>query len=274
MAYAVNDGNRIYWEEHGAGEPILLIMGLGYTLDMWHRTVPVLSSRYRTILFDNRGVGRSDCPPGPYLMPQMASDAAAVINAAGCDRVHVFGVSMGGMIAQEFALALPDRVLSLLLGCTAAGGPRAIRAEPAVMAALNARALMTPEEGIQAMVPFIYDESTPRERIDEDLAIRRRTYPQATSYLAQIAGIMAFEAYSRLPRISSPTLVIHGQNDRLVPPGNGELIAKQIPGARLVRLENASHIFITDQEDKSHKAIMTFLGEVSRYAKGVDTLIS
>src|SRR5215470_1386849 len=163
MPYTVNDGNRIYWEEHGAGEPILLIMGLGYTLDMWHRTVPLLSRHYRTILFDNRGVGRSDSPPGPYSIPQMAGDAAAVITAAACDRVHVFGVSMGGMIAQEFALAFPDRVVSLILGCTAAGGPQAIPAEPEVLAALGARALMTAEEGIQAMVPFIYDEATPRQ---------------------------------------------------------------------------------------------------------------
>jgi 3-oxoadipate enol-lactonase len=261
MPFAVNDGNRIYWEEHGEGEPILLIMGLGYSSDMWHRTTPLLSRHYRTILFDNRGVGRSDCPPGPYLISDMAGDAAAVVAAAGCDRVHVFGVSMGGMIAQEFALGYSERVESLILGCTAAGGPEAVRAAPEVMAALSARGLMAPEEGIQAMVPFIYDESTPRERIDEDLEIRRRTFPKAESYFAQIAGIMAFESYSRLPRLNIPTLVIHGENDRLVPPGNGELIAKRIPGARLVLLKNASHIFITDQEDESHEAIMSFLEE-------------
>jgi len=262
MPFAVNKGIRIYWEEHGKGEPILLIMGLGYSSDMWHRTTPILSSHYRTILFDNRGVGRSDCPPAPYLMAEMAGDAAAVLAAAGCAKAHVFGVSMGGMIAQEFALAYPDRVASLILGCTTAGGPEAVRGEPEVMAALSARGLMTPEEAIQAMVPYIYDESTPRERIDEDLEIRRRTFPKPESYFAQIAGIMMFEAYSRLPRLSVPTLVIHGENDRLVPPGNGELIANRIPGAKLVLVKNASHIFITDQESVSHEAIMTFLESV------------
>jgi len=263
MPFATNEGHRIYWEEHGKGEPILLIMGLGYTLDMWYRTTPVLSRCYRAILFDNRGVGQSDCPTGPYWMPQMASDAAAVMAAAGCDRAHVFGVSMGGMIAQEFALAYPDRVASLILGCTAAGGPEAVAAEPDVMTALGARGLMTPEEGIRAMIPYIYDESTPLQRIDEDLEIRRRTFPKAEAYFAQIAGIMAFEAYSRLARLSAPTLVIHGKNDRLVPAGNGELIAKRIPGARLVLLENASHIFVTDQEQKSHEAILGFLADAS-----------
>jgi pimeloyl-ACP methyl ester carboxylesterase len=263
MSFALNDGNRIYWEQRGDGEPVLLIMGLGYTLDMWHRTAPLLARHYRVILFDNRGVGRSDCPPGPYSISEMAADAAAVVDAAGCNRVHVFGVSMGGMIAQEFALTHPERVKSLILGCTAAGGPEAVRAEPEVLLALGARALMTPEEGAEAMVPFIYDESTPRGRIAEDLEIRLRTFPKPESYLAQIAGIMDFESCSRLTRLSVPTLVIHGENDRLVPPGNGQLIASRIPGARLVLLKNASHIFITDQELESHKAIVGFLNEVS-----------
>jgi len=263
MPFAVNDGNQIYWEEHGEGEPVLLIMGLGYTLDMWHRTAPILARHYRIILFDNRGVGRSDCPAGPYSIADMAGDAAAVLDAAGCDGVHVFGVSMGGMIAQEFALTFPERIKSLILGCTAAGGPEAVRAEPEVLLALGARALMAPEEGVETMVPFIYDESTPRQRIDEDLEIRKRTFPKSESYLAQMAGIMDFEAYSRLDRLSVPTLVIHGENDRLVPPGNGDLISKRIPGARLVLLKKASHIFITDQELESHNAIMGFLDEVS-----------
>jgi pimeloyl-ACP methyl ester carboxylesterase len=268
MPFAINDGNRIYWEEHGEGEPVLLIMGLGYSSEMWHRTTPVLSRHYRTILLDNRGVGRSDCPKGPYWISEMARDAAAVLTDAGLDKAHVFGASMGGMIAQEFALAYPDRVISLILGCTAAGGPQAVAAAPEVMAALNARGLMTAEEGIQAMVPYIYDESTPRDRIEEDLAIRRRTFPKPESYFAQISGIMAFEAYSRLPQLTASTLVIHGENDRLVPAANGALIAKRIPRAQFVLIKNASHIFITDQERQSHETILTFLAEMSNQPKG------
>src|SRR6266550_2281152 len=95
------DGVKIYWEEHGAGDPLLLIMGLGATLEWWQRLIPVLSPRYRTIVYDNRGVGRSDVPPGPYSIPGMADDAAAVMDAAGIASARVFGASMGGMIAQE-----------------------------------------------------------------------------------------------------------------------------------------------------------------------------
>src|ERR1700730_5118305 len=116
MPFINNQGARIYWDEQGEGEPVLLIMGLGYPSAMWYRTRPLLAARYRTIALDNRGVGRSDVPPGPYPISLMASDAAAVLDASGVESAHLFGVSMGGMIAQEFALQYPKRVLSLILG--------------------------------------------------------------------------------------------------------------------------------------------------------------
>jgi 3-oxoadipate enol-lactonase len=119
MPFVENQGARIYWDEQGHGTPVLLIMGLSYPSYMWHRTRPALAAHYQTVAFDNRGVGRSDVPLGPYPIALMASDAAAVLDAAGIERAHLFGVSMGGMIAQEFALQYPKRVLSLILGCTA-----------------------------------------------------------------------------------------------------------------------------------------------------------
>jgi 3-oxoadipate enol-lactonase len=259
MGLVENQGARIYWDEQGAGEPILLLMGLAFTSDMWYRVRPALASQYRTLALDNRGVGRSDVPPGPYSIALMASDAAAVLDAAGVESAHVFGVSMGGMIAQEFALQYPDRVRSLVLGCTAAGGPTAVRAEQAAIDMLMARSRMTPDEAAEAAVPFIYDPGTPRERIDEDLAIRRPWYPRPEAYMAQLMGILGWEAYSRLATIRVPTLVIHGESDRLVPPGNGKLIAERIPGAKLVIIPHASHLFITDQPEAGHNAVKTFL---------------
>ena len=259
MPYAESDGVKIYWEEHGSGPPLLLIMGLGYTLDMWNRALPVLAERYRTIVFDNRGVGRSDVPPGPYSIGVMAADARAVMDAAGIDRADVFGVSMGGMIAQEFTLQYRERVKSLVLGCTACGGPKAIPAAPGVFITLMARAQMPPEEAIRAMIPFIYDEATPRERIEEDLEIRRRTLASVEGYMAQVQAIPAWQSYNRLSQITAPTLVIHGESDKLVPPENGKLIAERIPGAELVLLAKASHIFVTDQTEASIEAVLSFL---------------
>jgi pimeloyl-ACP methyl ester carboxylesterase len=236
-------------------------MGLGYTLEMWHRTAPVLAHHYRTILFDNRGVGRSDVPSGAYAIPAMAADAAAVLDSAGVDRAHVFGISMGGMIAQEFALQYPKRVRSLVLGCTSHGGPEAVLADAEVLTTLAARGMMSPEEGVRTMISFIYDRGTPMERIEEDLVIRRRTFPTIQGYFGQLQGIFAYESRTRLSQLSVPTLVVHGESDRLVPPENGRRLARLIRGARLEMLAGASHIFPTDQPEKSHNTILSFLAE-------------
>ena len=259
MAYTVNQGVKIYWDEQGSGEPLLLIMGLGYPSDAWYRTRPVLAGHYRTIAFDNRGVGRTDTPPGPYPIPAMASDAAAVLDAAGVENSHIFGISMGGMIAQEFAIQYPQRVRSLVLGCTAPGGPHAVRAEAAATQMLMARGTMTKEEAAEAAVPFIYDPSTPRKLIDEDIEKRRPWFPSGEAYAAQLQGILAWESYSRLAQISAPTLVVHGEHDRLVPPGNGKLIAEHVRGSELVMLKDAGHIFTTDQPQAAQSAILKFL---------------
>jgi pimeloyl-ACP methyl ester carboxylesterase len=189
----------------------------------------------------------------------MASDARAVLDAAGIQSAHVYGVSMGGMIAQEFTLQYPERVRSLILGCTAAGGSTAVQAKPEVAQMLMSRGIMTPDEAAEAAIPFIYDSGTPRARIDEDIAVRRPWFPRPEAYIAQLQGILAWEAYSRLPQIKAPTLVIHGETDLLVPPANGELVAGRIPGAKLMMLPHASHIFMTDQPEAAHRAVVDFL---------------
>ena len=273
MPFVENQGARIYWDEQGRGAPVLLIMGLGYTSDMWYRVRPALSAEYQTIALDNRGVGRSDMPPGPYSIALMASDAAAVLSAAGVESAHVFGVSMGGMVAQEFALQYPERVRSLMMGCTAAGGSTAVRAEPEATKMLMARDKMSPEQAAQAAVPFIYHPATPREWIDQDLAVRRPWFPAPEGYRAQLQGILAWESYSRLHEITAPTLVIHGDGDRLVAPGNGKLIAERIPGAELVMISHASHLFMTDQTEAANHAILEFLHARDGSAKSPSDLV-
>jgi 3-oxoadipate enol-lactonase len=168
------------------------------------------------------------------------------------------------MIAQEFALQYPKRVRSLILGCTSAGGPTAVRADQEVTQMLMARGKMTTEQALAAPLPFIYDAATSRERIDEDVAIRRRWYPRPEAYSAQLQGILSWESYSRLSAIDARTLVIHGESDRLVPPGNGKLIAERIAGAKLVMIPHASHIFATDQPEQTHEAILSFLTQQDR----------
>jgi len=230
-------------------------MGLGWSSVLWHRSRPTLCTRYRTIALDNRGVGESSVPPGPYSIALMAQDAAAALDAAGVQSAHVFGVSMGGMIAQEFALEHPNRVRSLILGCTAAGGPKSVRAAPEVLDILM-REGMSPNEFVAAINPFIYDSTTPPKRIEEDTALRLQWWPNPAGYKAQLQGILAWQAYDRLAQIQAPTLVIH---DHLVPPANGTPIAGRIGGAMLVMIPQASHVLATDQPEAVNQAVLEFL---------------
>jgi len=258
MAFTENAGARIYWDEKGQDAPLLLIMGLGWASNMWHGTREVLAAHYRTITFDNRGAGRSSVPPAPYSIAQMASDAAAVLDAAGVGAAHIVGASMGGMIAQEFALQYPARVRSLVLACTTPGGHNAVQPDAATLGALLTTGL-SPRERAELMVPFLYDASTPRPVIDAELARLSEFYPIPEGFAAQLQAILAWQAYDRLTQISAPTLVIHGTNDRLVPAANGELIASRIPAAKLAMVPSAAHILFADQPGESHGALLDFL---------------
>jgi len=261
MAFVENCGARIYWDEAGKGAPVLLIMGLGWPSYMCHRTRPVLAASYRTLAFDNRGVAQSDVPEGPYSIALMASDAAAVLDAAGETSAHIVGMSMGGMIAQEFALQYPERVRSLVLGCTAPGGENAVQPASSVLETLMSP-VRNPEEAARAINPFIYDARTSPEHIEEDMVIRRKWFPTLEGYIAQLQAIMNWQSYDRLGQIDADALVLHGETDQLVPPGNAKILAERIRGSKLAMIPHASHIFATDQPLASHRAIQDFLSSV------------
>ncbi len=261
MPYVESAGARIYWEEHGSGDPVLLIMGMTLTIEMWHRTLPRLARRYRTIVFDNRGVGRSGAPPGSYSIPKMAEDAAAVLDAAGVATAHVIGASMGGMVAQEFALRWPARVRSLVLACTTCGGLRTHLPKLAQFRKPMAGA-HTFEERIRGFAPLLYSDSTPRERIEEDNVIRVNHFPEIRAYFKQLAAVLSWSSYGRLPAIHAPALIIHGDSDRILPPRNAGTLARRIPHASKVILPNAGHLFTTDQPELAHEAVMRFLDSV------------
>ena len=259
MPFASNDGVRLYWEESGRGNPLLLIMGFGYPLDMWHRTRPVMARHFRTIAYDNRGVGSSDVPGVVYRMEQMAEDAVCVLDAAGVSRAHVFGMSMGGMIALELAIRHPERVMKLVLGSTACGGPNAAPPEPGAIDHLMKSGTQSAEDSMAAARPYIYDPQTPRERIEEDEQILARKYPSTNGHMGQLEAMLHWQSYDRLGEVRAPTLVLSGEDDRLIPSQNGRIIAGRIPGAKFVLIPQASHMFITDQPERTHIAILEFL---------------
>jgi 3-oxoadipate enol-lactonase len=261
LSYTTSDGVKLYWEEYGAGPPVLLIMGLSFAHQMWFRVLPALASRCRVVLFDNRGVGLSEVPRGPYSIRQMARDAVAVLDAAGLDSAHVIGASMGGMIAQELALRHPQRVLSLLLACTSHGG--LLAKWPRFM---NPRGMMFGEgqrrERELAFAPMLYSATTPVERIHEDLDVQCACEWSYKGFLNQFGGVLMWSSYLRLPAIKVPTLVVHGDSDRLVPTANGRVVAARIPGAKFQLIRNAGHILTTDQPDACRRLMVDFLKQV------------
>ena len=204
----------LHWESTGSGEPVLMIMGLGLSGGAWWRTVPVLSRSLRVITFDNRGVGRSRARLHSYTTEAMADDAVSVLDAAGVERAHVYGFSLGGMVAQQLALRHADRVRSLVLGATHAGGPRAARPSADVIAFFRRRASMTAKDAARASVPFNYGPRCRREhkdRIAEDIR-RRLAHPfPEQAYRAQMVAAALHNCYRRLQRIEAPTLVVHGR---------------------------------------------------------------
>jgi 3-oxoadipate enol-lactonase len=246
---ARNESVRLHYESTGSGPSVLLVMGLGLPGAAWWRTVPILARSLRVIAFDNRGSGRSDRPPGPYSMAEMAADAVAVLDAAGVEHAHVYGISMGGMIAQELALRHPGRVRALVLAATSPGGIAATPPDADTIAFLRRRPAMPAEEGRWASVPYLYSARTRREgggRIGEDLA-RRRSFPfHIDGYGRQLAAAAAHDAGSRLGGIAAPTVVVHGVEDRMVPPDNGRALAAAIPGAELRLVDDAAHLYTTD----------------------------
>jgi 3-oxoadipate enol-lactonase len=215
----------------------------------WWRTIPVLAARFRVIAFDNRGVGRSGRPPGPYTVAGMADDAMAVLDAAGEEAAHVYGISLGGMIAQEIALRHPRRLRALVLAATTPGGPAAVAADEATQGFFRRRAGMPAEEAVWASVPYNYAAATRRlhgDRIAQDIEQRLRFPVEPGPYTAQLEAAQGHDTLDRLGAVTSPTLVVHGDEDRMIPPANAELLARAIPGSGVLTWPGAAHLLFTD----------------------------
>jgi pimeloyl-ACP methyl ester carboxylesterase len=252
MPIARNGSIDLYYESTGSGPAVLLISGQAMTLDAWWRTVPELRGSFRVLTFDHRDVGRSSRWPWPYVVAQMADDAIAVLDAAHVGRAHVYGISLGGMVAQELALRYPDRVGALVLGATTAGGQDAVLAKPQPLTFFVRVGAMAPEEAEWAAVPYNYGMDTRRhhgERIAQDIANRVQHLTDTLAYLHQVGAAASHNTAGRLGSIRVPTLVVHGTEDLLMPPRNGEILANAIPGAELKLWPGAGHLYVTDQPD-------------------------
>jgi len=240
----------INYETYGEGEPLLLIMGFGAPGAAWLPILPLLPG-FKCIYFDNRGTGNSAQPEDNYTIPQMAEDASNLLKALDIERAKVFGVSMGGMIAQELTLQHPEQVERLVLGCTTPGGPNAPRPPDALVDQLIQALDLVTSDNLDAALDMIMPLLFPTEFIAAHPELRQfmaagmkmgPPTPRATLERTR-AGALAFDAFDRLPQIACPVLIVHGDQDVLTLPANAGLIQRQIPQAELVMIPNAGHSF-------------------------------
>jgi len=260
----VND-IHIFYEVHGEGFPLMMIMGFTGNTSWWDpRWIQTLSKKFKIVAFDNRGAGRTDISDREYSIKLFADDTAGLMDALGIPRANVLGISMGGMIAQEFVLNYPEKLKKVVLCSTHCGGARSVQASEEVLRTLTAdRSGVSVEEVARMTIPLFFTEdflkNTPGV---EELVIEQISKNPISneSFMRQMSAIMKFDTYDRLSQVKTPTLILRGKQDILIPPENGSILEKAIPGSRLVSFENCAHGLLEETEEVLH-AIMEFLAE-------------
>jgi 3-oxoadipate enol-lactonase len=245
------DGVRLNFEVHGdpGAPPMILLEGLGGDIPGWRRNIPTLAQELWVIAYDFRGNGRSDDPPGPCTMATFVDDTLALLDALGVERAHVYGQSFGGMVAQELALTAPERVRTLILACTDMGRRTTIRREGATA---------PKHEPWRALYAAGFPDEHP-EHVADDLRIGAAHPDHPVGGRRQWEAMEGFDTYDRLPDMRIPTLVVHGTADQLIPVENGSRLAARIPGAELVLLEGAGHVYHSERPDEADAAVLDFV---------------
>ena len=255
------NGITLHCERYGSGPPLLLISGLGSDTGSWAFQLEDFRRHFGVIAFDNRGAGRSDKPTEPFSIATMAQDVAGLLDALGIEAAHVMGVSMGGLIAQEFALTYPQMLRRLVLVCTGFGGTDGVPPTPEVFQALLLR---DPDPAVNVRRAFrlfsndAWVDAHP-DLVEAYVAHRIAHQQPAYAYAHQAAAIAAFDAGERVHQIAAPTLVLHGTGDRVVVPQNGHLLAERIPNAVLMLFPGGGHIFFMEDPPPFNKAVLDFL---------------
>ena len=265
MPKVKTNGIELYYETHGEGKPLALVSGLGYPLWQWHKMVPYLAEHFKVITFDNRGVGQSDRPAGPYTAQMLAADTVGLLDALGIDKAIVAGHSMGGFIAQAMALDYPQRVEKLILCSTNFGGPHHVPVTAEAMKVLTdvtSDPLTRFKNGLVVSTAPGWAEKNP-EMIEEWIKWRVANPIEPAPYQAQLTiGLAllpeaaAFE--NKLPNITVPVLILFGAHDKVVPAANADLLAKQLPVSQIRILPDAGHFFPIEIPEAASRAIIEF----------------
>ena len=256
------NGIDIWYEIHGHGTPLVLLHGLQGDSSNFAGLVPQLAERHRVLTFDQRGSGWSDKPAQSYTMALYADDTARLMVALGIERTHVLGMSMGGMIAQEFALRHPERLNGLILGCTTPGGPNAAKLESTARERTYETTDLPAEERARRLAEAGFTENfldQHPEVLDAMIEARRQRPLDVEALQRRMAAIDAHDTFDRLGNIQAPTLVITGRPDNIVSADNSLILAERIPNARLEVLEPAGHLFWLEKPKETLDLVLAFL---------------
>lgn len=254
-----------YYDDCGAGHPLILIGGLGSTRLGWWKQIEPFSKKFHVINMDNRDAGDSALGTGPYTIADMAEDTAGVVKNLNLGRTHVVGISMGGMIAQELAIRHPDLVDKLVLVATTAGGPTGVNAKPEI-AALLMRTEGDIETRVRRTFTAIAGEGYMAKHPEDLNEIVKNSLAKPMSlesYQRQLGACMAHftkGTADRLAQIIAPTLVAHGDYDPLIPYPNGKFLAEHIKGARLSTYPGVGHIMPIESPERFNREVLEFLG--------------
>lgn len=262
MPRASVNGLKLYYEIEGDGAPVVLIPGFAAGRWIWFKQTADLSRDFRVIIFDPRGVSASDKPEGPQTISLLAGDVAHLLETIGVESAHIVGASFGGFVAQEFALKYPAMTRKLVLCCTSFGGPNHVAPSTDTLAALASTKGLNSEERMRANLLLAFTPEYVRREVSEvDRIVRLRATNEVPEhiYLSQLQAAMSFNAESRLDQITSPTLVLSGDSDVIVPVQNSRNLAAMIPGAELKIVAGGSHTFFIEQADQFNRIITEFL---------------
>lgn len=256
---------HLYYERHGDGEPLLFITGFTISCAVFEPVIPAYAKRFECIMYDNRGSGRSSAPLWPTSIPELAGDAVGLLDELGVRSAHVYGLSMGGMVAQELAIRFPERVRGLVLGCSTPGGPRASRPGPRALWGLGSGAVgALRQPGRPWLGALVFSPEFRREHPGE---VRRllthfhRHLPKPHSAAWHWWASVYHDTVSRLDRIEAPTLVMHGERDRMAPLANARMLADRIPDARVALVPGAGHAYLLESPDVSFELMTDWLDE-------------
>jgi pimeloyl-ACP methyl ester carboxylesterase len=259
------NGLQLYYESEGEGAPVVLIPGFAAGRWIWFKQIPDLSRNFRVVIFDPRGVSASDKPEGPQTISLLADDVAHLLETIGIQSAHIVGASFGGFVAQEFALKYPSMTRKLVLCCTSFGGPNHVAPAPETLQAISSTKGLNSKERMRANLLLAFTPEYVQTQVTE---IDRIVHLRATNevpehiHLSQLQAAISFNAESRLAEIKSPTLVLSGDADVIVPVENSRNLAAKISGAKLEIIEGGSHTFFIEQAGEFNRIVAEFLRQM------------